>query len=133
MYVDLIAAQRKLNYDLSTAEIATTGGAPCSPKLFLDIRNTLGLRTVKTVFGLTETTASAYFSLDNETERQVCETVGCLQDHLEAKVIDGNGDIVAMGEPGELCIRGYATMLGYHGDEAKTKETISSDKWLRTG
>lgn len=82
---------------------------------------------------MTETTASSFFSIDNESEYQVTETVGMLQDHLEAKVIDTSGNIVPMGQPGELCIRGYSTMLGYYHDEAKTKETISSDKWLKTG
>lgn len=59
--------------------------------------------------------------------------MGHLHDHLEAKVIDENGFIVPMGTPGELCVRGYCNVLGYWGDEAKTKELIGDDKWLRTG
>lgn len=47
MYVDLVARQRELNVNIDTAEIATTGGAPCSPQLFLDIQRVLKLRTVK--------------------------------------------------------------------------------------
>ncbi len=34
---------------------------------------------------------------------------------------------------GELCTRGYSTMLGYWGDEAKTKEVITEDRWFHTG
>lgn len=82
---------------------------------------------------MTEATASQFFSMDNETEQQITESVGHLQDHLEAKVVNEKGNIVPMGSPGELCIRGYSTMLGYYNDEAKTKEIISNDKWLRTG
>ena len=35
--------------------------------------------------------------------------------------------------PGELCTRGYTTMLGYWDDDDKTKETITVDGWLKTG
>lgn len=52
---------------------------------------------------------------------------------MEAKVIDVDGRMVPFGQPGELCLRGYANMLGYWNDEAKTKEMIGPDHWLKTG
>lgn len=85
------------------------------------------------MYGLTELSACAFFSLNNESEKQTTETVGFLQDHLEAKIIDENGVIVPFGTAGELCVRGYLTMLGYFNDDAKTKEIFSNDKWLKTG
>lgn len=97
--------------------------------LFLIIKFVL----LQTVYGLTESSACSFFSLKNESEKQTTDTVGFLQDHLEAKVIDENGIIVPFGVAGELCIRGYQTMLGYYNDESRTKEMISNDKWLRTG
>ncbi|XP_039951677.1 medium-chain acyl-CoA ligase ACSF2, mitochondrial-like [Bactrocera tryoni] len=133
MYVDLIKKQRELNLPLKTAKMAITGGAPCSPQLFLDIKNVLGLEHVRTVFGMTETTAVIFQSRPDDSMEQILNTVGHLQDHVEAKVIDAQGKTVAFGERGELCVRGYATMLGYYDDEEKTKETIGRDKWLRTG
>ena len=75
------------------------------------------------------------------------------QDHIEAKVIDSDGKVTPAGTPGiqiascattsnsnspifapgELCTRGYSTMLGYWDDEAKTKEAITEDRWFHTG
>lgn len=52
---------------------------------------------------------------------------------MQAKVIDSNGNTVAFGEPGELCIRGYATCKGYWDDPEKTRELIDKDGWLKTG
>lgn len=134
MYVDLIKKQNELSLPLETAEIGVTGGAPCSPFLFSSIKKTLGLKKVKTVYGLTETTAVIFQSLPiDESDDLVLETVGHIQENVEAKLIDENGCVVPMGSPGELCIRCYSNMLGYWGDEKKTKEIFSDDKWMKTG
>merc|ERR1712012_290221 len=34
---------------------------------------------------------------------------------------------------GELCVRGACVMIGYYGDEEKTKEVITAERWYRTG
>lgn len=133
MYVDLVRKQRELQLPLKSLKTAITGGAPCSPALFQDIKNVLGLERVSTIYGLTEATAVMFQSCSNDTPDQVTNTVGHVQDHLEAKVVDSLGNTVPFGQPGELWIRGYLTMLGYYGNEMKTKETLGADKWLRTG
>jgi fatty-acyl-CoA synthase len=46
--------------------------------------------------------------------------------------VDGAGEVVPVGEKGELCTKGYSVMLGYWDDEAKTAESIH-DGWMRTG
>ncbi|XP_053692203.1 medium-chain acyl-CoA ligase ACSF2, mitochondrial-like [Sabethes cyaneus] len=133
MYVDLVRQLREGSLKLPPIDLAVTGGATCSPKLFLDIQETLGVRQVKTVFGMTEASAVIFQSLFNESKENVLQTVGHLMDHYEAKVVDENGNTVPLGASGELWVRGYGTMLGYWGDELKSKETIGPDRWLRTG
>ena len=59
-------------------------------------------------------------------------TVGRIQPHLEAKVVDADGDVVPVGQPGELWVRGYSVMQGYWGDEARTREAVV-DGWMHTG
>ena len=53
-------------------------------------------------------------------------TVGRVLPHVEVKVVDEDDMIVALGEPGELCVRGYNVMLGYWGDG-------SPGPWMHTG
>jgi fatty-acyl-CoA synthase len=65
-------------------------------------------------------------------ERRVT-TVGRIQPHFEAKVIDAAGNTVPRNHPGELCTRGYAVMLGYWDDPEKTAEAIDSEGWMHTG
>ncbi|GAB0099948.1 acyl-CoA synthetase family member 2, mitochondrial-like [Sergentomyia squamirostris] len=132
MYVDLVYKQRELKLNLK-AEIAATGGALCTPQLFKDMKSVLKVKKVKNAYGLTENSAVSFNTLHDDTDEQILETVGYVQDNIEAKVIDKEGQLVPFGTPGELCVRGYFTMIGYWGDEQKTRETLGTDGWLRTG
>nr|CAD7263121.1 unnamed protein product [Timema shepardi] len=60
-------------------------------------------------------------------------TIGKAMQYVEFKAVDKEGKMVPMGSPGELWVRGYIVMLGYWGDDAKTRETITADGWLKTG
>ena len=52
----------------------------------------------------------------------------------QAKVVDpATGEMVPVGNSGELMIRGYCVMLGYWDDPEKTSQVISQDRWYRTG
>ena len=44
-----------------------------------------------------------------------------------------NNEVVAIDEVGEICVRGYCNMLGYHNNEQATRETIDDQGWLHTG
>ena len=45
-------------------------------------------------------------------------------DLWQVKVVDSEGRVVGAGEAGELCTRGYSTMLGYWQDQEKTDEVL---------
>ncbi len=52
---------------------------------------------------------------------------------LEVKIADQEGNPVPIGQQGEIWARGYPIMTGYFNDPEKTKETITSSGWLKTG
>lgn len=85
------------------------------------------------MYGLTEATAVIFQTQSSDNQYRQLNTVGKVQDHLEVKVIDRAGKIVPFGDPGELCVRGYPTMVEYYREEDKTKELMDESKWLRTG
>lgn len=76
---------------------------------------------------------ACFSAVPGDDNTKAIVSVGRLESHLEAKVIDTKGYMVPMGTPGELCIRGYCNISGYWDDEEKTKELIGKDGWLRTG
>ena len=89
----------------------------------------LKVRKFKSLYGLTETTTATFQSLPEDSNESIQEYVGFVSNHIEAKVIDENGNTVPFGTPGELCCRGYNIMMGYYKDDAKTKEVLGADGW----
>ncbi|OZC73986.1 fatty-acid--CoA ligase [Rhodococcus sp. 06-462-5] len=53
----------------------------------------------------------------------------------ELKVVDLTDPSVeaALGEPGELMVRGPIVMIGYYGNQTATDEVLEADGWLHTG
>ena len=43
------------------------------------------------------------------------------------------GEVMPVGQVGEICARGYQTMLGYFGMPEETAAALDGDGWLRTG
>jgi acyl-CoA synthetase (AMP-forming)/AMP-acid ligase II len=53
---------------------------------------------------------------------------------VECDLVDPlGGGAVAIGEEGEVRVRGWQVMAGYFGDENASADAITPDGWLRTG
>lgn len=133
MFVDMLAKVKTMGDVPSKVRMALAAGAPCSPQIIKDMQKYLNANIVLALYGMTETTASIFQSLPGDSIDVVSNTVGYIQDHLETKVVDENGDMVPFGSPGELVIRGYSTMMYYWDEPEKTRKALSEDGWLKTG
>lgn len=133
MHNDMISAKEKLQIETASVETVVTGGAICSPELFKKMHKTFGPQRVVSYYGMTETGPISFVPFFDDDTEKTFNTVGAVLDHLEVKVVDTSGKIVPMGTRGELCVRGYSTMLAYWGEKDATDRTIDSDGWLKTG
>ncbi|XP_048261431.1 medium-chain acyl-CoA ligase ACSF2, mitochondrial isoform X2 [Bombus terrestris] len=133
MWINLLDVQQRFQPPPITLACGVTGGAPASPELFKKIRKCFNFDNMKTIYGLTETTAVIFQTLPNENNELTENTVGHLADHVEAMIVDENGNTVPFGTPGELWIRGYCTMMKYWNDKEATEKTLTKDGWLMTG
>ena len=119
--------------DLSSLRSVSSGGSVVPAELIRDIESRLGVQCA-VVFGQTE--ACGFISqteLDDSAEDKA-STLGKPLPGVEARVVEVDSRaVVSPGEAGELEIRGYNVTRGYHDRPSETRESISSDGWLRTG
>ena len=132
MFVAMLEELEKNPRDLSNLRTGVMAGASCPVEVMQRVNSEMNMSEVTICYGMTETSPVSFQSfVDDPTEKR-CETVGRVHPHLEVKVVDTDGQIVTVGQQGELCTRGYSVMKGYWEDPDKTKETII-DGWMHTG
>ncbi len=133
MFVDLINHPSFAKYDLSSVNAGVMAGSTCPRELVNDCVTKLNAKNVVVVYGLTETSPVITMGTIKDPLELRTETIGRAVEHTEIKVVDPEGNVVPINEPGELLVRGYQNMIGYWDDKKKTDETFTSDRFLKTG
>ena len=82
-------------------------------------------------YGLTETSPAACINPMNLSDYN--GSIGLPVPSTECSIMDENGQQLAMGEVGELCVRGPQVMKGYWNRPQDTAKVLSADGWLHTG
>jgi fatty-acyl-CoA synthase len=119
-------------FDLSCLRTGIMAGSPCPIETMKRVVAQMHMSEVTIAYGMTETSPVSFQSSTADPLERRVATVGRIQPHLEVKIVDAEGRVVAVGEKGELCTRGYSVMKGYWGDEARTHEAVR-DGWMHTG
>ena len=119
-------------FDLSALRKGIMAGSPCPVELMKRVNADMNLSDITIAYGMTETSPVSFQSAPSDPLHLRVSTVGRVLPHLEVKVIDADGATVAVGQPGELCTRGYSVMRGYWGDDERTAEALR-DGWMHTG
>jgi fatty-acyl-CoA synthase len=120
-------------YDLSSLRTGIMAGAPCPADTMERVMSEMNMSDVTIAYGMTETSPVSFqTSVDDPADKRV-STVGRVHPHVQVKIIDDDGLVVPAGIRGELCTRGYSVMLGYWGDDERTRESIDPAGWLHTG
>ncbi|HEY7010239.1 MAG TPA: AMP-binding protein [Jatrophihabitantaceae bacterium] len=121
------------DYDLSSLRTGIMAGSPCPVEVMKRVENEMHMPEVTICYGMTETSpVSTQTRRDDPLDRRV-STVGTVLPHVEVKVVDPVTDLVLpLGEPGELCTRGYSVMAGYWNEPDKTAEVLRQG-WMHTG
>jgi len=133
MFVAILQHPDFAGFNLSSLRTGIMAGAPCPIEVMKKVISDMGMSEVTIAYGMTETSPVSFqSSTDDPLERRV-STVGRIHPHVEVKVVDDSGQIVAPGAQGELLTRGYSVMKGYWGDEERTREAIDDAGWMHTG
>jgi fatty-acyl-CoA synthase len=133
MFIAELGHPRFKEFDLSSLRTGIMAGSPCPIEVMRRVVEEMHCNEMIIAYGMTETSPIITLSeTDDPIEKQVT-TVGRIFPHVEVKIIDDIGRIVAPGETGELLARGYNVMQGYWDDPDLTAESIDVAGWMHTG
>jgi feruloyl-CoA synthase len=120
------------SYDLSSVRYWMYGGAPLSRELAQQLEAFFGREKLACLYGLTEAGPTGTCLLHAEHPDKAGSVGNRAVLFAEVEVVDGNGQSVAPGQPGEVRIRGEGSMKGYFKNPQATAETLR-DGWVYTG
>jgi len=133
MFIAILGHADFKTFDLSSLRTGIMAGSPCPIEVMRKVIHDMHQGEITIAYGMTETSPVSFQSSATDPLERRVSTVGRIHPHVEVKIIDADGAIVAPGVTGELLTRGYSVMRGYWGDDANTAATIDAARWMHTG
>ncbi|HYC54391.1 MAG TPA: class I adenylate-forming enzyme family protein, partial [Candidatus Binatia bacterium] len=127
----LIEHPRFGEFDLSSLETISYGGAPSAPELVRRLKERFPRLKPGQGWGMTETSATATSNFAEDYERKP-SSCGVPPPSGEAKIVGASGETLSPNEVGELWYRGPIVVRGYWQKPEATAETFV-DGWVKTG
>ena len=133
MLIGMLEALEREKRDVSSLRVAISGGAMVPPELIKRFEAAFGCR-FGIVYGQTETSPVLTQTRLTEAFADKTETIGQPLPQTELSIRDPQSNaVVPVGQVGEICARGYCTMIGYNDNPDATAKTVDRDGWLHTG
>ncbi len=121
-------------FDLTSLRTGIMAGSPCPPETMREVMDRMYMSEVTICYGLTETSPVFTQTTVDDTIERKCNTVGRKHPPVLVKVVNPEtGEPCEMGEPGELCCKGYNVMKGYYKMPEETAKAIDEDGFLHSG
>ena len=133
MFITVLGQPDLDDYDVATLRTGIMAGSPCPTITMRQVMDRLNMAEVTIGYGMTETSPLTTQTATDDPLDERVSTVGRVHPHAEAKIVGLDGQTMPLGEQGEYCSRGYAVMLGYWDDPARTAEAIDADGWMHSG
>lgn len=129
MYAFFLNQANWQDYDLSTIQIACSGGAALPEEVHRRFQDRFGINILEG-YGLSETSPVASFTLEG-MELKV-GSIGKPIWGVDMAIKKEDGTFAAVGEVGEIVIRGHNIMKGYYRRPEATAESIVNG-WFHSG
>ena len=118
-------------YDLTNWRLMHIGAQPVPQSLIKKWLEIFPNQEYDTNYGLSESIGPGAVHLGVENVHKV-GAIGVPGYGWEVKIVSPEGETVAQGDVGELCLKGPGVMTCYYRDEKATNDTLK-DGWLFTG
>lgn len=132
MFIAILDHPALKNSDVSSLRTGIMAGAPCPIEVMERVTTELHMPQVVIGYGMTESSPISFMSSVDDPLALRVSTVGTVQPHIQAQIIDEHNDIVPVGTVGQLRVQGYHVMKGYWQRDDLTQQVIK-DGWLYTG
>lgn len=130
MYAALLQVPDRADYDISSLRLCVSGGAALPVEIIRAFESEFNTAILEG-YGLSETSPVASFGrLDMERKPG---TIGTPIKDVEMRIVDEEGNVLGVGDVGELQIKGPNVMKGYWNMEEATAKAIDSDGWFSSG
>ncbi|HSF97844.1 MAG TPA: long-chain fatty acid--CoA ligase [Ornithinibacter sp.] len=129
MYAAILNHPASDGMDASSLRTCASGGSAMPLEVMRSFEEKFGCMILEG-YGLSETSPVASFNMP--TMERKPGTIGVAIPGCEMRCVDLDGNEVAVGEVGEIAIRGDNVMKGYWNKPEATAEAIP-DGWFRTG
>jgi len=129
MYVALLHAPDRADYDTSALRMCISGGAALPVEVLRGFEEAFGCQVLEG-YGLSETSPVASFNHPDRERKP--GSIGTPIRGVQMRVVDKEDHEVPQGEVGEIVIRGPNVMKGYWHRPEATAEAIR-DGWFHTG
>ncbi len=132
LYQMLMADPKFQALDHSTLGTCISAAAPFPKESQAELEKIIGQGKLLELYGMTET--SPVSTMNPSKGRKKLGSVGMPFMNVECKLVEpATGEAVALGEAGEICIKGPLVMQGYFNKPEETKNAIDEDGYMHTG
>jgi fatty-acyl-CoA synthase/long-chain acyl-CoA synthetase len=120
--------------DLSRVKLMNSNFAVQPPAVAESIMRAMPQAVQVGSFGMTETAGTVCTGSPDEPEHLRITRLGTPLPGLDVRIVPlGGTSDAGVGEHGEVLVRGYSLLEGYHKDAEKTAQAIDVDGWFHTG
>jgi long-chain acyl-CoA synthetase len=130
LYVGLLHTPGFAELDFSNFKVGMGGGAAVQKAVSERWQAVTG-SYIKEGYGLSETSPVVTFNPMTETDYRA--GIGVPLPGTDVSLRDDEGKEVAVGKPGELCVKGPQVMRGYWRQPDATAEAMTEDGYFKTG
>jgi long-chain acyl-CoA synthetase len=130
MYAALLHSPQRERFDVTTLRLCVSGGAALAVELLRGFEAAFGCIILEG-YGLSETSPVACFNHPHRERKP--GSIGTPVEGVEMRLVDDWRRPAALGDPGEVAIRGHNVMKGYLNRPEATADAIDSDGWFYSG
>ncbi|MBA6411928.1 AMP-binding protein [Parahaliea sp. F7430] len=129
LFVALCNNEEFRQLDFSKLQVTLSGGMALSHNAAQRWQDITGCEVAEG-YGLTETSPVVS---SNPGTRKIIGTIGIPVSNTLVKIVDDEGQVQPLDEPGELCVKGPQVMQGYWQSPEETAKVIDADGYFHTG